>query len=151
MNRIATLQATLDNALVPSKKRLKIERCFMLDKNKCRVDTEVFREILQICPRILNQDFIAPPLEEDLVTFIQELGYSGRCNMLSAIHTDQMHQPMRTFVTIINSSRLLGRSLNSFTFLTGSTSLTGDNFLRSEATFLYFLTFLGGTIPVAKS
>ncbi|GJW92244.1 retrovirus-related pol polyprotein from transposon TNT 1-94, partial [Tanacetum coccineum] len=48
-------------------------------------------------PEVLNQDFIAPPSEEELVTFIQELGYSGRCNMLSAIHTDQMHQPWRTF------------------------------------------------------
>ncbi|GJV40481.1 hypothetical protein Tco_1418921 [Tanacetum coccineum] len=55
-----------------------------------------------ICPRILNQDFIAPPPEEELVTFIQELGYSGKCNMLSAIHTDQMHQPWRTFAAIIN-------------------------------------------------
>ncbi|GKB57285.1 hypothetical protein Tco_0913471 [Tanacetum coccineum] len=75
---------------------------FKLDKKKCRVDIEVFRKILQICPRILNQDFIAPPSEEELVTFIQKLGYSGRCNMLSAIHTDQMHQPWRTFTAIIN-------------------------------------------------
>ncbi|GJY18650.1 hypothetical protein Tco_0390141 [Tanacetum coccineum] len=84
---------------------------FKLDKKKCRVDTEVFREILQICPRILNQDFIAPPSEEDLVTFIQELGYSGRCNMLSANHTDQMHQPWRTFAAII--SRVLPRKQGS--------------------------------------
>ncbi|GJZ01106.1 hypothetical protein Tco_0519067 [Tanacetum coccineum] len=141
MNLIATQQVSLDNALVPYEKRLKIERCnarisfskpqkeetyqvtlealklspcylafvitvevpqiymhqfwntitkikdtdaysFKLDKNKCRVDTEVFRDILHICPRILNQDFISPPSEEDLVTFIQELGYSGRCASL---------------------------------------------------------------------
>ncbi|GJY44844.1 hypothetical protein Tco_0433057 [Tanacetum coccineum] len=75
---------------------------FMLEKKKFQVYMEVFREILQICPRILNQEFIAPPLEEELVTFIQELGYSCRCNMLSAIHTDQMHLPWRTFVAIIN-------------------------------------------------
>ncbi|GJV69450.1 retrovirus-related pol polyprotein from transposon TNT 1-94 [Tanacetum coccineum] len=50
---------------------------------------------------ILNQDFIAPP-SKDLVTLIQELDYSGRCNMLSVIHTDQMHQPWRTFDAIIN-------------------------------------------------
>nr|GFC55982.1 hypothetical protein [Tanacetum cinerariifolium] len=74
---------------------------FKLDK-KFRVDTEVFHEILHICPRILNQDFIASPSEEELVTFIQELGYSGKCDMLSAIHTDQMHQPWRTFDAIIN-------------------------------------------------
>ncbi|GKE19681.1 hypothetical protein Tco_1427258, partial [Tanacetum coccineum] len=47
-------------------------------------------------------DFVALPSEEDLVTFIQVLGYSGICNMLSAIHIDQMHQPWRTFATIIN-------------------------------------------------
>ncbi|GKD54259.1 hypothetical protein Tco_1287646 [Tanacetum coccineum] len=51
---------------------------FKLEKKKFRVDTEVFREILQICLRILNKDFIAPPSEEDLVTFIQNLGYTGR-------------------------------------------------------------------------
>ncbi|GJQ99608.1 retrovirus-related pol polyprotein from transposon TNT 1-94 [Tanacetum coccineum] len=58
---------------------------FKLEKKKFQVDTEVFREILQICPGILNQDFIAPPSEEELVTFIQELGYSGKCNMLSNV------------------------------------------------------------------
>nr|GEX94617.1 uncharacterized mitochondrial protein AtMg00810-like [Tanacetum cinerariifolium] len=50
-----------------------------------------------------NKNFIAPPSKEELVTFIQELGYSGKCNMLSAIHTNQMHQPWRTFAAIINS------------------------------------------------
>ncbi|GKA15636.1 putative ribonuclease H-like domain-containing protein [Tanacetum coccineum] len=129
MNPVATQQVALDNSLVPSKKRLKIERCnariafnkpqreetyqvtleafklspcypafqitvevpeiymhqfwttikkiensdaynFKLEKKEFRVDTEVFREILQICPRILNQYFIAPPSEEELVTFI---------------------------------------------------------------------------------
>nr|GFA62301.1 hypothetical protein [Tanacetum cinerariifolium] len=73
-----------------------------LDKKKCRVDTEVFHEILQICPRLPKQDLIKPPSKEELVTFIQELGYSGKCDMLSAIHTNQMHQPWRTFVVIIN-------------------------------------------------
>ncbi|GKF27465.1 hypothetical protein Tco_0083359, partial [Tanacetum coccineum] len=37
-----------------------------------------------------------------MIPFIQELGYSGKCDMLSAIHTDQMHQPWRTFAAIIN-------------------------------------------------
>nr|GEV95605.1 hypothetical protein [Tanacetum cinerariifolium] len=37
-----------------------------------------------------------------MVPFIKELGYSGKCDMLSAIHTNQMHQPWRTFSAIIN-------------------------------------------------
>ncbi|GJZ64056.1 hypothetical protein Tco_0620477 [Tanacetum coccineum] len=124
-------QVALDNSLVPSEKRLKIEKCnariefrkpqreetyqvtldalklspcypafliiaevpevymhqfwntiqkikdtdpyiFKLDKKKFQVDTEVFHEILQICPRLHNQDFVEPPSKEELVTFIQE-------------------------------------------------------------------------------
>ncbi|GKA82541.1 hypothetical protein Tco_0789289 [Tanacetum coccineum] len=49
---------------------------FKLDKKKCRVDTEVFRKILQICPRLPDQDFVELPSEEDLLTFIKELGAS---------------------------------------------------------------------------
>ncbi|GJU24725.1 hypothetical protein Tco_1163346 [Tanacetum coccineum] len=135
MNPIATQQAALDNALVPPKKRLKIERCnariafskpqreeyikspwcsqaiFLAIripdstadwKRSSESIRKSFVKFFRYVPKFLNQDFIAPPLEEELVTFIQELGYSGRCNMLFAIHTDQMHQPWRTFVAIIN-------------------------------------------------
>nr|GEZ06808.1 copia protein [Tanacetum cinerariifolium] len=42
------------------------------------------------------------PLEEDVLSFIKDLGYSGYCEMLSTIRTDQMHQPWRTFVVVIN-------------------------------------------------
>ncbi|GKE27216.1 hypothetical protein Tco_1442600, partial [Tanacetum coccineum] len=55
-----------------------------------------------IFPRLPNQAFVVPPSEEELVTFIQELGYPGKCDMLSVIYTDQMHQPWRTFAAIIN-------------------------------------------------
>ncbi|GKF50518.1 hypothetical protein Tco_0146985, partial [Tanacetum coccineum] len=75
---------------------------FKLDKKKCRVDTEVFREILQICPRLPNQDFVELPSEEDVLSLIKELGYSGNCEMLSTIRIDQMHQPWRTFAAVIN-------------------------------------------------
>ncbi|GKA29448.1 hypothetical protein Tco_0715693 [Tanacetum coccineum] len=75
---------------------------FKLDKKKFRIETEVFRKIIQICPRLPNQVFGEPPSEEEMVPFIQELSYSGKCDMLSAIHTDQMHQSWRTFAAIIN-------------------------------------------------
>ncbi|GJX68891.1 hypothetical protein Tco_0304618 [Tanacetum coccineum] len=62
---------------------LKLSSCYPafkitteLDKKKCRVDTEVFRKILQICPRLPDQDFVELPSEEDLLTFIKELGAS---------------------------------------------------------------------------
>ncbi|GJV11140.1 hypothetical protein Tco_1352681 [Tanacetum coccineum] len=75
---------------------------FKLDKKKCRIDTEVFREILQICLTLIDQDFVEPPSDEELVPFFQELGYSSKYDMLFAIHIDQMHPPWRTFAAIIN-------------------------------------------------
>nr|GEX11553.1 hypothetical protein [Tanacetum cinerariifolium] len=77
INPIATQQAALDNALVPSEKRLKIERC----NARIAFNKPPREETYQICPRINNQYFIAPPSEEELVTFIQELDYFGKCNM----------------------------------------------------------------------
>ncbi|GKE81697.1 hypothetical protein Tco_1551697, partial [Tanacetum coccineum] len=41
---------------------------FKLDKKKCRVDTEVFCKILQICPRLPNQEFDDLPSEDVLVS-----------------------------------------------------------------------------------
>ncbi|GJV89614.1 hypothetical protein Tco_1533552 [Tanacetum coccineum] len=75
---------------------------FKLDKKKFRVDTKVFHEILQICPILPNQEFFKLPSEDELIPSIQELGYLGKCDMLSEIHTDQLHQPWRTFTAIIN-------------------------------------------------
>ncbi|GKE00422.1 hypothetical protein Tco_1388405, partial [Tanacetum coccineum] len=46
--------------------------------------------------------FVEPPSEEEMVPFIKELGYNGKCDMLSEIHTDHMHQPWRTFTAVIN-------------------------------------------------
>nr|GEV93951.1 hypothetical protein [Tanacetum cinerariifolium] len=114
MNPIATQQAALDNALVPSEKRLKIERCnarIAFSKPQKEETYQVTLEALKLSTCypafVITAKNSQPRLycttsEEELVTFIQELGYSGRCNMLFAIHTDQMHQPLRTFAAINN-------------------------------------------------
>nr|GEV81842.1 hypothetical protein [Tanacetum cinerariifolium] len=96
MNPIATQQTTLDNALVASKKKLKIERSnARIAFIKSQKD-----ETYQIYPRIPKQEYVELPSEEYLLTFIMELGYSGKCDMLSTIRIDQMHQPWRTFAAI---------------------------------------------------
>ncbi|GJT48169.1 hypothetical protein Tco_0974326 [Tanacetum coccineum] len=58
---------------------------------RCRIVIEVFLEILQICPTLSNQDFVKPPSEDEMVSFIKDLGYTGKCDMLSEIHTN--HSP----------------------------------------------------------
>ncbi|GKE54249.1 hypothetical protein Tco_1489405 [Tanacetum coccineum] len=125
MNPVVAQQVALDNALVAPEKRLKIEKCnariefskpqredtyqVTLDALKlspCYLAFLITAEVPEIYPILPNQDFVEPPYEDEMVPFIQELGYSSKCDMLSAIHTDQMHQPWRTFDAIINSASL---------------------------------------------
>nr|GEV62021.1 hypothetical protein [Tanacetum cinerariifolium] len=49
---------------------------FKIDSKRFFVNVEVFKEILNICPKILGQEFDEPPSEEETLSFIRELGHS---------------------------------------------------------------------------
>ncbi|GJR55302.1 hypothetical protein Tco_1405823 [Tanacetum coccineum] len=49
---------------------------FMINKKKFSLDVEIFREILQIFPKILGQEFEDLPLELDILSFIRDLGHT---------------------------------------------------------------------------
>ncbi|GJX04596.1 hypothetical protein Tco_0190512 [Tanacetum coccineum] len=77
---------------------------FKLDNKRFRVDTKVFRDILQIYLKLPDQPFDIPPsTDEEIVSFIYELGYTGNIETLPELVVDHMHQPWRTFATVINS------------------------------------------------
>ncbi|GJR61124.1 hypothetical protein Tco_1503286 [Tanacetum coccineum] len=59
---------------------------------------EVFRDIFKICPIVEGQDF------EEIVSFLRDLGHTGEIHSLNDVVVDQMHQPWRTFATLINRS-----------------------------------------------
>ncbi|GKE41895.1 hypothetical protein Tco_1469179 [Tanacetum coccineum] len=77
---------------------------FGLAQKKSSVDVELFKKILDISTRVPNEDFVAPPSEEDLLAFLIELGYKGPLDHLARMFVDHMHQPWRTLATIINKS-----------------------------------------------
>ncbi|GJX05648.1 hypothetical protein Tco_0191564 [Tanacetum coccineum] len=101
MNLIATKQVAIDNSLVPSEKRLKIEKCNARKEFSKPQREETYQVTLDALK-------LSPCYPAFLITaeVPEELGYSGKCDMLSAIHTDQMYQPWRTFAAIINSASL---------------------------------------------
>ncbi|GJY26358.1 hypothetical protein Tco_1157457 [Tanacetum coccineum] len=124
MNPAAASQITLDNALVPPEARLKIGECnrrikfskpqreatyqvtldaLKLNNKRFRVDAEVFRDILQICPKLFDQPFNIPPsTDEEIMSFIYGLRYTRNIETLPELVVDHMHQTWRTFVTVIN-------------------------------------------------
>ncbi|GJY68113.1 hypothetical protein Tco_0471095 [Tanacetum coccineum] len=53
---------------------------FKIDNKKFSMNFEVFRDILNICLRIQGQEFYEPPIKEEALSFICELGHSGEIN-----------------------------------------------------------------------
>ncbi|GJV21740.1 hypothetical protein Tco_1370760 [Tanacetum coccineum] len=75
---------------------------FKLVNKKCLVDVEVFRQALDICPRVPGKEFVVPPSEGELLTFLIRLRYKGILTHLLQMFIDHMHQPWRTLASIIN-------------------------------------------------
>ncbi|GJW79967.1 hypothetical protein Tco_0143942 [Tanacetum coccineum] len=78
---------------------------FKMDKRKrFKLNLEIFRDIFKICPRVQGQDFDALPTDEEIMSFLRDLGHTREINSLNDVVVDQMHQPWRTFAALINRS-----------------------------------------------
>nr|GEV32921.1 hypothetical protein [Tanacetum cinerariifolium] len=75
---------------------------FKIDNKRFSVNVKVFRDILNICPRVSGQEFDEGLTEEEALSFIRELGHSGEIKYITDVIVDHMHQPWRTFASIIN-------------------------------------------------
>ncbi|GJU83779.1 retrovirus-related pol polyprotein from transposon TNT 1-94 [Tanacetum coccineum] len=71
---------------------------FLLANKKCKVNAEVFRKILDICPRVEGEEFTKVQDDDATLTFLTDLGYKGPLHK----YMDHMHQPWRTLAAIIN-------------------------------------------------
>ncbi|GJY03632.1 retrovirus-related pol polyprotein from transposon TNT 1-94 [Tanacetum coccineum] len=77
-------------------------KAFTISADKCIIDAEVFRKILDICPRFEGVDFTEVPDDDATLTFLIELGYKGPLHKHTNMFVDHMHQPWRTLAAIIN-------------------------------------------------
>ncbi|GJS86646.1 hypothetical protein Tco_0769282 [Tanacetum coccineum] len=75
---------------------------FLLANKKCIVNADVFRTILDICPRVKGIDFTDVPDDDIALTFLIDLGYKGPLYKHTNMFVDHMHQPWRTLAAIIN-------------------------------------------------
>nr|GEX13929.1 hypothetical protein [Tanacetum cinerariifolium] len=69
---------------------------------KCTVNAEVFRTILDICPRVKGVYFTYAPDDDTALTFLIDVVYMGLLNKHTNMFVDHMHQPWRTLAAIIN-------------------------------------------------
>ncbi|GJX94586.1 hypothetical protein Tco_0349172 [Tanacetum coccineum] len=76
-----------------------------MDKRKrFKLNLEIFKDIFKIYPRVQGQDFDALLTDEEIVSFLRDLGHTREINSLNDVVVDHMHQPWRTFVALINRS-----------------------------------------------
>nr|GEX45505.1 hypothetical protein [Tanacetum cinerariifolium] len=66
--------------------------------------------MLHICPRLPHQPFVEPPFEEEILAFLWFRGHSGAIRRLTDVNINKLHQPCRSFASIINKC-LTGKSL----------------------------------------
>ncbi|GJZ78760.1 hypothetical protein Tco_0643597 [Tanacetum coccineum] len=78
---------------------------FKIEKRKrFKLNLKVFRYIFKICPRVLGQDLDTLPTDEEIVSFLRDLGHTREIHLLNDVVVDQLHQPWRTFVALVNKS-----------------------------------------------
>ncbi|GJW25566.1 hypothetical protein Tco_0039377 [Tanacetum coccineum] len=80
-----------------------------MNNKKQIVNLEYLREMLQICPKLPDQQFEEPPFEEEILTFLKDLGHSGEIKVITDVDVNKLHQPWRSFVVVINKC-LSGKS-----------------------------------------
>ncbi|GKA42431.1 hypothetical protein Tco_0735091 [Tanacetum coccineum] len=90
---------------------------FVIANKRCVVDADVFRKILDICPRVEGEEFIEVQDDDATLTFlidlgVIDLGYKGPLRKHTSMYVDHMHQPWRTLAAIINKC-LFGKTASS--------------------------------------
>ncbi|GJV46291.1 retrovirus-related pol polyprotein from transposon TNT 1-94, partial [Tanacetum coccineum] len=75
---------------------------FKLNGKSHTVTIDNFKDMLKICPKLPGQIFEEPPLKEEILSFIRDLGHTGEIKFLSDVNVNHMHQPWRSFAAIIN-------------------------------------------------
>ncbi|GKA57433.1 hypothetical protein Tco_0756621 [Tanacetum coccineum] len=73
-----------------------------------------YLEIRNICPKVPSKAFDEPPTKEEALSFIRELGHTVEIKYITNVIVDHLHQPWRTFASIINKC-LCGESADMTT------------------------------------
>ncbi|GKE01841.1 hypothetical protein Tco_1389824 [Tanacetum coccineum] len=126
---------------------------FTINKKKVSLDVEILREFIQFCPKILRQKFEDLPLEDDILSFIRDLGHSGDIIYLSdsISRRNKMFWHTARDDTMFTSMRCISRHEDTQVFGTIlSKELTNQAMLESKAYKTYYAFASGKKTPKPK-
>nr|GEY39676.1 hypothetical protein [Tanacetum cinerariifolium] len=79
----------------------KIYNC-QLDEQWLTLYKDILRDALQITPINDNDPFVAPPSSDAIIEYVNTLGYPVMLKNVSAMSVNDLHQPWRAILSMIN-------------------------------------------------
>ncbi|GJR94436.1 hypothetical protein Tco_0266610 [Tanacetum coccineum] len=76
--------------------------CFQMDETRFVLDANLLREDLEITPIDQAYQFVSPPLGDAIMDFVNELGYTEVIHFVSRMAVNNLYQPWRAILSMIN-------------------------------------------------
>ncbi|GKC79285.1 reverse transcriptase domain-containing protein, partial [Tanacetum coccineum] len=111
---------------------------FKMNNKKHIVNLEYFREMLQICPKLHDQQFKELPFEEEILTFLRDLSHSGEIKVITDVNVNKMHQPWRSFAAVINKC-LSGKSIGYDSLRLSQDQILWGMYHKKNVDYVYLL------------
>ncbi|GJT69176.1 hypothetical protein Tco_1028462 [Tanacetum coccineum] len=111
---------------------------FKMNNKKHIVNLEYFREMLQICPKLHDQQFEELPFEEEILTFLRDLGHSGEIKVITDVNVNKLHQPWRSFAAVINKC-LSGKSIGYHSLRLSQAQILWGMYHKKNVDYAYLL------------
>ncbi|GJV35588.1 hypothetical protein Tco_1408065 [Tanacetum coccineum] len=106
--------------------------------------------MLQICPKLPNQQFEELPFEETILIFLRDLGHSGEIKMITDVNVNKLHQPWRSFAAVINKC-LSGMKIHSCMVPFCLMNRWNEDIENSESYKEYYVIASGAEPPKTKA
>ncbi|GJY89726.1 hypothetical protein Tco_0504922 [Tanacetum coccineum] len=111
---------------------------FKMNNKKHIVNLEYFREMLQICLKLPDQQFEEPPFDEEILMFLRELGHSREIKVITDVNVNKLHQPWRSFAAVINKC-LSGKSIGYDTLRLSQAQILWGMYHKKNVDYAYLL------------
>ncbi|GJV66983.1 hypothetical protein Tco_1482492 [Tanacetum coccineum] len=144
---------------------------FKLANKECQFDVEVFRKALYICPRVQGKDFIVPPSEEELLTFLIPwrtlASIINKCLSGKTTSNDRLRRPRVAIIWVmfykkyVDFAKLIwedfsyqidnriSEDFQEYGRAIPNTMLTDE--IKQSETYQMFIKYSSGLIPSKKS
>nr|GEU78434.1 hypothetical protein [Tanacetum cinerariifolium] len=176
MDTIKAQQIALDDALVAPANHLKVGKCnhrlcstlksneptlqvvldalkltpfynaFQITANVPEIYMQEFWDTGSIHHTSLCQKFKDPPFDEEILSFIRDLGHTGEIKVLTDVNVNYMHQPWRSFAAIINRC-LSGKTTGLDSLRLSRAQIIWGMYHKKNVDYVYDTQIYGAILP----